>query len=234
MVAVVGDHGGLGAALAGEGSDEAAEAVVEAMVSDATRDAPREARLAGTRPAEILETLVADGRRAVPIDWRRALQRFVMQHGHGLRWSYSRPNRRFPRRVGEIPSRSRLPTRSSPKVLVAIDTSASISGAELAEVGRQLVRAAPYAQLVITECDAVIHRTYRFEGELRRVMGRGGTDLRPPFAPAFLRRHGVGGVVYFTDGCGPFPVEPPPVPVLWVLSARGFACPWGRRVELST
>lgn len=231
MTSTVDDHGALAAALASEG-DEAAQKTVDGIVADVVRDATRGARLAGAHPASILEELADDGERAAAIDWRQALQQFVIAHRRGLQWSYSRPNRRFLYRTGEVPARSRRLVRNRPSVLVAIDTSASISRAQLAEVARQLVRAAADAELLVTECDAKIHRTYAFEGELRGVMGRGGTDLRPPFAPAFLRRHNVGGVVYFTDGHGPFPAEPPSVPVLWVLSAGGFACPWGARVEV--
>lgn len=99
-----------------------------------------------------------------------------------------------------------IPPRDRADVQLARDdTSASISRAQLAEVARQLVRAAAHAELLVTECDAKIHRTYAFGGELRSVMGRGGTDLRPPFAPAFLRRHNVGGVVYLYPLHGPRP-----------------------------
>ena len=46
--------------------------------------------------------------------------------------------------------------------------------------------------------------------------------------------HGVCGVVYFTDGQGPFPQHPPRVPTLWVLTQDElpFACPWGARAVL--
>ena len=41
------------------------------------------------------------------------------------------------------------------------------------------------------------------------------------------------GVVYFTDGQGPFPAQPPAVPTLWVLSKEEpFACPWGARAYI--
>jgi predicted metal-dependent peptidase len=74
---------------------------------------------------------------------------------------------------------------------------------------------------------------YAFDGSLADVGGRGGTDLRPVFEEAFLGGRKMDGVIYFTDGEGPFPERTPRVPVLWVLTKPGdFACPWGERARL--
>jgi predicted metal-dependent peptidase len=120
-----------------------------------------------------------------------------------------------------------------PSVLVAIDTSMSMTAHELDEVGRQLTKLAEHARITIAECDTEITRTYGFEGILTDVAGRGGTDLRPVFAPEFLGRMKTEGVVYFTDGEGPFPDSPPRVPVLWILTKpKTFECAWGARAQL--
>jgi predicted metal-dependent peptidase len=105
--------------------------------------------------------------------------------------------------------------------------------AELAEVARQLRPMSELARIIVVECDAAIARVYPFNGTIDRVKGRGGTDLRPVFEPRFLRQHGADGVVYFTDGQGPFPDRPPSIPVLFMLTKPGdFACPWGLRARL--
>ena len=53
------------------------------------------------------------------------------------------------------------------------------------------------------------------------------------FEPSFLGAHDIDGVVYFTDGDGPFPAAPPKVPTLWVLTKPfTFRCPWGQRAHL--
>jgi predicted metal-dependent peptidase len=120
-----------------------------------------------------------------------------------------------------------------PSIAVVIDTSLSMGERELGEIARQLSAMSEHARLTVIECDTEITRVAPFEGVLHSVAGRGGTDLRPPFAPAVLARHATDGVVYFTDGQGPFPVLPPPVPVLWVLTKPlDFRCPWGERAKL--
>jgi predicted metal-dependent peptidase len=89
------------------------------------------------------------------------------------------------------------------------------------------------AHVTIAECDAQVSRVYPFAGRIDSVVGLGGTDLRPVFAPAFLGAHDIDGVVYFTDGVGPFASDPPPVPTLWVLTKPlAFGCPWGERAWL--
>ncbi|MFO0694658.1 MAG: VWA-like domain-containing protein [Polyangiales bacterium] len=168
-----------------------------------------------------------------PLDWKTALRTFVARVRTPVRVRH-RPNRRFPERIFEVPGRSYQPRPiDRPKLVVAIDTSMSMTEAELLEVAKQLRGLAEHARLVIVHCDAAIAKTEPWDGTLSLVEGRGGTDLRPVFEPAFLAQHAADGVVYFTDGLGPFPEEPPRIPVLWILTKpNDFACPWGTRARL--
>lgn len=201
---------------------------------DAERAPERARRIAGRTPDELLLELGGAGDEAsVYLDWRDALRTFVA-HTRAPVPTWSRPSRRFPGRLGEVPGRSyRLRPALRPTILVAIDTSLSMSERELTEVARQLAPMSELARLIVVECDAAIARVYPFRGAIDRVKGRGGTDLRPVFEPTFLRRHAADGVVYFTDGQGPYPDQPPSIPVLFVLTKPSdFPCPWGMRARL--
>jgi predicted metal-dependent peptidase len=189
--------------------------------------------LAGVSAGDGVELLSDVARRPdKAIDWRLALRAFLSA-SRVSRYTYTYPNRRFPTRIGEVPGRRRRVsiTQRKRRTLVGIDTSGSMSRGELEEIARQLRMLSEHAHLFIAECDAKIQRVYPFERELRYVHGRGGTDLRPLFAPELLAEHRAACVVYFTDGEGPCPAEPPPVPVLWVLTDGGTVeCDWGERV----
>ena len=228
----------------GQGQSVPGSDPVQALVEDALAAAgeeheaaggdPRRGLLAGRTPGRLLEELTGVVQAPpAPFDWRTALEMFVAaRRAPAHQWG--RPNRRFPGRIGEVPGRIYAArTIARPRLLVALDTSMSISDKQLAEVARQLVVVAEHAELVVAEIDTEIAHVGPFRGALTQVHGRGGTDLRPAFEPAFLGAQGVCGVVYFTDGEGAFPEQPPPVPTLWVLSKdTGFACPWGARTLL--
>jgi predicted metal-dependent peptidase len=191
--------------------------------------------LAGKNPGRLLEELTGvAGPPELFLDWRTALQMFVARSRAPVH-TYARPSRRFTGQVGSVPGRTYSPrVIARPRLLVALDTSQSMTQTELAEVGRQLVLVAERAALTVVECDVEILREYPFAGALGQVAGRGGTDLRPVFDPAFLGARRPDGVIYFTDGLGPFPERPPAVPVLWVLTKPGdFACPWGQRATFT-
>jgi len=221
-----------------EGTREVIERARDEGKSDAEKakiDRPESVWVAGRTPDELLAMLrgTSDAPE-VYVDWRTALRRFVA-HARAPVHTWSRPSRRFPTRLGEVPGRSYQPrTVLRPTILVAIDTSLSMSERELTEIAKQLRPMSELAQLVIVECDARIARVYPFAGAITSVKGRGGTDLRPVFAPMFLSRHGADGVVYFTDGQGPHPDHRPKIPVLWVLTKPAeFACPWGERAHMT-
>jgi predicted metal-dependent peptidase len=222
--------------------DPGAPARARALLSDAVDEAEardpqlqeRQARVCGRKPGQLLEALDQLGSPELPIDWRAAVRMFtarVRAPAH----TYARPSRRFPSRTGEIPGRIWAPRNElRPRVVVAIDTSASMSAHDLTQVARQLTPLSEHAQLTIAEVDTELQRVYPFDGKLEMVMGRGGTDLRPALARAFLERQRARGLIYFTDGQGPFPESAPGLPVLWVLTGdEPFECPWGQRTRFT-
>jgi len=169
----------------------------------------------------------------VSLDWRAVLARFASRVRTPVH-TYARPSRRFPKRIGEVPGRSYAPQKGiRPRIACAIDTSASLERGELEEIALHLREVAAFADVTIIECDARIQRIRSFDGALKSVRGRGGTDLRPPFERSIVERFAPDGVVYFTDGLGPTPQNPPNVPVLWVLTKpTSFRCAWGERVTI--
>ena len=230
--------------LRGRARDPGAVEQTRQLLEKATRDAREQIQgdddssprhlLAGKDPGRLLEELTGvKGPAQTDLDWKVALRMFVARARAPVH-TYARPNRRFPGRVGEVPGRTYSPrVIDRPSLLVAIDTSLSMTLAELAEIARQLTRMADHARITVAECDTLVTRTYPFTGEITEVSGRGGTDLRPVFEPAFLGAHKVEGVVYFTDGEGPYPDHAPGVPVLWVLTKAGeFGCRWGEKARL--
>ncbi len=156
-------------------------------------------------------------------------------------YTYGRPARRSPALPGVVlPSLRRHP----PRVCVVIDTSGSVSDAEL---GSALLEVAAIARAVggrrdlvsVLSCDAAAGVAYplcRAEGI--PLTGGGGTDLRAGFARA-LRSH-PDVVVALTDGQTPWPSTRPPCRTVVGLFARpvdkrtwGHAPPdWARVVRI--
>ncbi len=177
---------------------------------------------------ELPRALIATPRGA-GLDWQRIL-REVFPRTRRVLPSYSRPNRRFPSRVGEIPGRvRRLP---KPEILVGIDTSGSMTGAALHLIAEEIRDLALHARLTIVECDAAVHRVYPLAGHLGPFVGGGDTDFSPVFDEA-RRRHEFEGLIYFTDGKGNMPTTPPSLETLWVVTHHDpFHADWGIVVRL--
>lgn len=161
--------------------------------------------------------------------WQRLLQKYV---GKELdrRPVFGRLPRRFPELIGILPGKGRM--NSKPKVVAAIDTSGSMSHEDLADISKELLKMSNHFEVTVVECDTEICDVYPFR-PITNVSGRGGTDLRPPLEPAFLKKQRADLVVYFTDGMGPAPEKKPKVPVIWCLTAGGAApASWGRTIMM--
>jgi predicted metal-dependent peptidase len=199
-----------------------------------TRDMLRVAGLAAVHE----ERLFPAGTASLP--WEALVRVFV--RGLSLRQpTRTYPSRRFPERLGVYPGRRAR--RETPVVLAVLDTSASMTHEELTHVAEELSGLAALAgtrvRVCCVQCDTAIRaRTWlRATGgaALDTVRGRGGTDLRVPFAAAELRRVRPDLIVVFTDGHGPAPDRAPPdVAVLWVLTGDAPRAParFGRVVNM--
>jgi predicted metal-dependent peptidase len=164
------------------------------------------------------------------LNWRRLLRRYVGKELE-LHPTFSRPPRRLPKLIGILPGQRWIARR--PRILVIIDTSASISPTLLEQIDAELAGLARRFSITVVECDSQIRRSYRYRGRLEAVQGRGGTDLRPALAPAFLRKHSPDLALYFTDGLGSAPVASPRVEVIWCLVPGGEApATWGRVIRM--
>ncbi|WP_327130707.1 VWA-like domain-containing protein [Streptomyces sp. NBC_01343] len=152
-----------------------------------------------------------------PQPWRELLGAAVRSaasgSGAGEDYTYGRPSRRSAGVPGAVlPSLRRRP----PRVCVVIDTSASVSDAEL---GSALLEVAAISRAVggrrdlvtVVPCDAaarIAHPLCRAEGI--PLVGGGGTDLRTGFAKALWSAARPDVIVVLTDGQTPWPTTRPP------------------------
>ncbi|MFE5863965.1 VWA-like domain-containing protein [Streptomyces virginiae] len=163
-----------------------------------------------------------------PQPWRQLLGAAVRAAagapGAGENHSYRRPSRRSAGVPGVIlPSLRRMP----PRVCVVIDTSGSVSDAEL---GGALLEVAAISRAVggrrdlvsVISCDAAAGVAVPLcRAENLELIGGGGTDLRSGFARALRSRPRPDVIVALTDGQTPWPSAQPPCRTVVGLFPRG-------------
>ncbi len=168
------------------------------------------------------------------LPWRMLLAHYVRAAGRDD-FSYSRPSRREGAAI--------LPSLRSVEidVVVAVDTSGSISEHELTEFVGEIdaIKGQMRARITLLACDAELAdgspwvfepwEECRFGGAIK---GGGGTRFSPVFDWVEECDRHPDLVVYFTDGAGEFPARPPPYPVLWLVKGKRQV-PWGQRVQLN-
>jgi len=175
---------------------------------------------------------------APQVSWRAALAHHLSQTARDD-YSWQRPSRRSSGAAGE-PLFASLRSHSG-DIYVALDTSGSISEADLAQFVGELnaIKGTLPVRLTLFACDAQLAPDAPWvtepweEFRLPRVFaGGGGTAFAPVFD--WIARAGVqpDALVYFTDAQGDMGRTPPNYPVLWLV--KGQACvPWGRRIQLN-
>jgi predicted metal-dependent peptidase len=191
-----------------------------------------ETLLQGSLPASIqreLETL-----KSGQLNWRHYLWRYLVRTPIDFR--------EFDRRF--VGRRMYLETLEGETVHIAIgvDTSGSIDNGQiqlfLSEV-QSILLAYPHLDCQLYYADAALHGPYALTpyASLPTPVGGGGTDFRPFFEKLTQENSSRGTTlaVYLTDGYGFFPAEPPPFPVLWVVTPGGRDSshfPFGETVRL--
>ena len=168
------------------------------------------------------------------LDWRSYLWRYIVQ----TPTDFQGFDRRF------IHQRIYLESlqEESVRVFVAVDTSGSISDAQLQaflDEVQGILGAYPKLLGELYYADAQVYGPYLLDlqNPLPQPVGRGGTSFIPFFEKIALEQdwHLNALCVYLTDGYGTFPTHAPQLPVLWVVTAGGLDLskfPFGETVRL--
>ena len=171
------------------------------------------------------------------IRWQEVLAQFVTScYGGSRRWLP--PNRRHISQGLYLQSSRQEGLQAA----VAIDTSGSTT-ADLPQFFSELtslLNTFGDYELTVMQCDCEIQNVEKFDAYNPfhptdwKAYGHGGTDFRPPFV--YVAEHSEiepSCLIYITDGCGPAPDNPPPYPVLWILTGDGEKpAPWGWDLRL--
>jgi predicted metal-dependent peptidase len=148
-------------------------------------------------------------------DWKRYFRRYMgNEFTEFIRKSKKRESRRFPDAAGNR-------HRRKSHILVAIDTSGSVSMPEYREFMGQIRTLYATADFHVVECDACIQHEYDFKGKIpEELHGGGGTDFQPVVDLFNKNKRKYDALVYFTDGYCPVPNDTPQ-DTLWVISSKG-------------
>ena len=163
------------------------------------------------------------------VDWRSKLRNFMQTAKDDYSWS--RPNRRFIAQGLYLPS---MWSERVGEIVVAIDSSGSVSDAELkqflSEMSSIIGDCDPVAVHMIV-CDTQVNNVTVFTKEdmpLKHVKigGRGGTLFSPVFNYVAENDIHPEALVYLTDLESSDFGEEPTYPVMWISTCKGNA-PWG-------
>ncbi|HEY2092699.1 MAG TPA: VWA-like domain-containing protein [Thermoanaerobaculia bacterium] len=164
------------------------------------------------------------------IPWERILEPFGARRRDAAA-TFRRPSRRFSALAGIVPSY--IYRASKLRLVGVIDTSGSMQSATLAVISAELQALARLHDVTVVQCDDTIRSVAPYSGPISEIIGRGGTDFRPPLEAEFLSALRVDVVVYFCDGDGPAPVSAPRPPVIWAITSGGLRpASWGDVVWL--
>lgn len=168
------------------------------------------------------------------IPWRMLLARYMTATARED-YNWARPSRREGEAI--LPS-----LRSNElKVVVALDSSGSISDQEMQQFASELdaLKGQINARITLLACDSELAEdgpwVYEPWDSLqlpREFTGGGGTDFTPVFDWLNRQENQCDLLVYFTDAQGRFPIREPLLPVVWLVKGRAEV-PWGQRIQLN-
>ncbi len=169
------------------------------------------------------------------LPWRMLLARFLTATARDD-YSYARPSTRR----GDPAVYPSLRSHQV-NVVVAVDTSGSISEEEIQEFISEIdsIKSQVRARVTLLSCDSDLNYgcpwyfeawdEFRFDVEIR---GGGGTNFRPVFNWIEQQDSAPDALVYFTDAEGVFPEAEPHYPVVWLVKGKAKV-PFGERIQLN-
>jgi predicted metal-dependent peptidase len=195
---------------------DAEKKLIEKQVQKILQDAKEQTvKKRGTVPGEIEGLIQIEEITKPKFDWKGYIRRFT---GVSTKVFTKKIRRKENRRYEDNPG---LKIKMRQHMLLAIDTSGSVSDTELTEFMNEIHHI--YKQgvdVTVVQCDTSIRSIEPYKGKNEiNVFGRGGTEFDPvlDYYNANLKKYT--SLVYFTDGeC--YTSVKPKGKVLWVLSER--------------
>ena len=163
------------------------------------------------------------------VNWKKEVRWFINKLVlMGRRNTRMRPNRRY---GFDSPGTKRNYTS---KLLVAFDTSGSVSDSQLSYFATELNGLIDHVHVDFIQFDTVIHgdpEEYSKKASNIKIKGRGGTCFEPVIKMADERKYD--GLIVFTDGYAPFPKKPK-ARMLWAVCERDkdVDFPYGKKVVI--
>lgn len=195
---------------------EAEQKLIEKQLQKVLSDAKEQTeKKRGTVPGEIDGLIIVEEIKPAKFDWRGYLRRFTGISTHVFTKKIRRKeNRRFDANPG-------LKIKMKQHMLLAIDTSGSVSDSELIEFMGEIQHIYKAGvEITIIQCDTQIKSIEPYKGKNQiEVKGRGGTEFDPVLEYYNANTKKYTSLVYFTDGECNADVKPRGN-VLWVLSER--------------
>lgn len=238
--------------LCNPGEDGSPSELADQLTREFTKamvDSAESIKSRGTLPGNIKQ-FIEELTRPPQVDWRQELRNYCKTARPSRRkTTLSRPKRKHISLDGAVtsehPGRRKNP---SYRIVFAIDTSGSVSNAELQEIFgelRGILSCNEGTEVTVVECDTQIGRVYDLETVKdvdTNVSGRGGTSFDPVFQ--WVKGEVAWGkercdkqpdlLIYATDGeccLPPVDIRIPQSKMLWLISSRGRvpceASSWG-------
>ena len=199
-----------------ENLSEAEQKLIEKQLQKVLADAKEQTiKKRGNVPGEIEGVIVIEEIVAPKFDWRGYIRRFT---GVSTKVFTKKIRRKENRRFSDNPG---LKIKMKQHMLLAIDTSGSVSDSELQEFMGEIHHIYKVGvDVTVVQCDTSIRSIEPYKGKHEiNVAGRGGTEFDPVLDYYNANQKKYTSLVYFTDGeC--YTSVVPKGNVLWVLSER--------------
>ena len=195
---------------------EAEKKLIEKQLQKVLSDAKEQTiKKRGNVPGEIQGVIIIEEIVKPKFDWRSYVRRFS---GTSTKVFTKKIRRKENRRYDENPG---LKIKMKQHMLLAIDTSGSVSDTELNEFMNEIHHIYKAGvDITIVQCDTSINSIEEYKGKNElNVKGRGGTEFDPVLDYYNANQKKYTSLVYFTDGeC--YTSVKPKGRILWVLSER--------------
>jgi predicted metal-dependent peptidase len=195
---------------------EAEKKLIEKQIQKVLSDAKEQTiKKRGNVPGEIAGVIIIEEIVRPKFDWRSYVRRFS---GTSTKVFTKKIRRKENRRYDENPG---LKIKMKQHMLLAIDTSGSVSDTELNEFMNEIHHIYKAGvDITIVQCDTSINSIEEYKGKNElNVKGRGGTEFDPVLDYYNANQKKYTSLVYFTDGeC--YTSVKPKGRILWVLSER--------------